>query len=79
MSDFVSRVNLRGTGHALEFATDTKDLGFSKAVYGFGAGIVYLGYMLFEVPSNLFLKDALGRSGSERSQEPRKIRGACQE
>src|SRR5499425_3929038 len=33
-----------------------KDLGFSQAVYGFGAGIVYLGYMLFEVPSNLLLE-----------------------
>jgi MFS family permease len=33
-----------------------KDLGFSEAVYGFGAGIVYLGYMLFEVPSNLLLE-----------------------
>src|SRR5215831_14788828 len=32
------------------------DLGFSEAVYGFGAGIVYLGYMLFEVPSNLLLE-----------------------
>src|SRR5215472_13337255 len=30
-----------------------KDLGFSEAVYGFGAGIVYLGYMLFEIHSNL--------------------------
>ena len=33
-----------------------KDLGFSESVYGFGAGIVYLGYMLFEIPSNLFLE-----------------------
>jgi D-galactonate transporter len=33
-----------------------KDLGFSAAVYGFGAGIVYLGYMLFEIPSNLLLE-----------------------
>jgi MFS family permease len=33
-----------------------KDLGFSEEVYGFGAGIVYLGYMLFEIPSNLFLE-----------------------
>src|SRR5689334_21884554 len=31
------------------------DLGFSDAVYGFGAGIFYVGYLLFEVPSNLFL------------------------
>jgi MFS family permease len=31
------------------------DLGFSDAVYGVGAGIFFLGYMLFEVPSNLLL------------------------
>ena len=31
------------------------DLGFSPAVYGFGAGIFFLGYVLFEVPSNLIL------------------------
>ena len=34
----------------------TTDLGFSESVYGFGAGIVYFGYMLFEVPSNLLLQ-----------------------
>ena len=33
-----------------------KDLKFSEAVYGFGAGIVYLGYALFEIPSNLLLE-----------------------
>src|SRR3984893_2135436 len=33
-----------------------KDLGFSEAVFGFGAGIGYLGYMLFEIPSNLLLE-----------------------
>jgi sugar phosphate permease len=32
------------------------DLGFSEAVYGFGAGIFFLGYLLFEIPSNLFLE-----------------------
>ncbi len=31
------------------------DLGFSDAVYGLGAGIFFLGYFLFEVPSNLLL------------------------
>jgi MFS transporter, ACS family, tartrate transporter len=31
------------------------DLGFSPAVYGFGAGILFLGYVLFGVPSNLIL------------------------
>ena len=31
------------------------DLGFSEAVYGFGAGVFFLGYFLFEVPSNIIL------------------------
>ena len=31
------------------------DLGFSNTVYGFGAGIFFLGYVLFEVPSNIIL------------------------
>jgi len=30
-------------------------LGFSGSVYGFGAGIFFIGYFLFEVPSNLVL------------------------
>jgi MFS family permease len=33
-----------------------EDLGFSDAAYGFGAGIFYLGYLLFEIPSNLLLE-----------------------
>jgi len=31
------------------------DLGFSEAVYGFGAGIFFFGYFIFEVPSNIIL------------------------
>lgn len=31
-------------------------LGFSDAVYGLGAGIFFIGYFLFEVPSNLVLQ-----------------------
>lgn len=31
------------------------DLGFSNTVYGIGAGIFYLAYAVFEVPSNLIL------------------------
>ena len=31
-------------------------LGFSEAVYGTGAGIFFIGYFLFEVPSNLALE-----------------------
>ncbi|MCB4806428.1 D-galactonate transporter [Methylobacterium brachiatum] len=32
------------------------DLGFNDAVYGLGAGIFFIGYFLFEVPSNLLLE-----------------------
>jgi D-galactonate transporter len=32
------------------------DLGFSPAVFGFGAGIFFLGYIVFEIPSNLALQ-----------------------
>jgi len=31
------------------------DMGFSDTVYGFGAGVFFIGYALFEVPSNLIL------------------------
>ncbi len=37
------------------------DLGFSDAAYGFSAGIFYLGYLLFEIPSNLVL-ERIGRA-----------------
>ena len=47
---YIDRVNI---GFAkLQMA---QDLGFSDAVYGFGAGIFFLGYFVFEVPSNLLL------------------------
>lgn len=35
--------------------TMNKALGFSSAVYGFGGGIFFLGYFIFEVPSNILL------------------------
>lgn len=47
---FVDRVNI---GFAA--LTMNKDLGFSPAVFGFGAGIFFWGYFLFEVPSNIIL------------------------
>ncbi|HCW21473.1 MFS transporter, partial [Achromobacter sp.] len=31
------------------------DLGFSDAVYGLGASVFFIGYLLFEVPSNMIL------------------------
>jgi MFS family permease len=48
---FLDRVNV---GFAkLQMASA---LGYSDAVYGFGAGIFFLGYFLFEVPINLLLE-----------------------
>ncbi|PZP04442.1 MAG: MFS transporter [Pseudomonas protegens] len=38
------------------------DLKFSEAVYGLGAGIFFVGYLLFEIPSNI----ALHRFGARR-------------
>lgn len=35
--------------------TMNKALGFSSAIFGIGSGIFFLGYFLFEVPSNLIL------------------------
>jgi MFS family permease len=33
----------------------SKDVGITDAMFGFGAGLFYLGYLLLEVPSNLML------------------------
>jgi D-galactonate transporter len=33
-----------------------KDLGFTDTAYGIGAGVFFIGYFLFEVPSNLILE-----------------------
>jgi ACS family tartrate transporter-like MFS transporter len=41
--------------------TMNPDLGFSNAVFGFGAGIFFLGYFLAEIPSNLILNKAGAR------------------
>jgi ACS family tartrate transporter-like MFS transporter len=35
--------------------TMNQDLGFTAQMYGFGAGIFFVGYFIFEIPSNLFL------------------------
>jgi ACS family tartrate transporter-like MFS transporter len=47
---YVDRVNIGFA--ALQM---NEDLGLSAAMYGFGAGIFFLGYAMFEVPSNLVL------------------------
>jgi len=33
-----------------------QDLGFSSTIYGTGSGVFFLGYFLFEIPSNLILE-----------------------
>ncbi len=33
-----------------------QDLGFSSTIYGIGSGVFFLGYFLFEIPSNLILE-----------------------
>jgi MFS transporter, ACS family, tartrate transporter len=48
---YVDRANI-----AVAALTMNKDLGFSAFTYGLGAGIFFLGYVLFEVPSNLVLE-----------------------
>ena len=36
--------------------TMNRDLGFSPTVFGFGAGVFFIGYFLFAVPANLILR-----------------------
>src|ERR1044072_5971175 len=47
---YLDRVNVTFAQDQLE-----ADLGFSVAVYGFGAGVFFIAYFIFEVPSNLAL------------------------
>jgi MFS transporter, ACS family, tartrate transporter len=48
---FLDRVNVGFA--ALQM---NEDLGFSDTVYGIGAGIFFIGYFVFEIPSNLILE-----------------------
>ncbi|RDV00603.1 MFS transporter [Trinickia dinghuensis] len=49
--NFLDRVNIGFA--ALQM---NKDLGLSPSAYGFAAGILFIGYVAFEVPSNLVLQ-----------------------
>jgi MFS transporter, ACS family, tartrate transporter len=42
--------------------TMNRDLGFTPAVFGFGAGLVFLSYALFQLPANI----VLARVGAKR-------------
>ena len=48
---YIDRVNVGFAAQALQ-----RDLHLSDTAYGFGAGLFFLGYCLFEVPSNLILE-----------------------
>src|SRR5579863_10387451 len=48
---FIDRTNAGLAAHTMN-----GDLGFSPAVYGFGAGIFFIGYALFQVPANVILE-----------------------
>jgi ACS family tartrate transporter-like MFS transporter len=48
---YIDRVNIGFAATELQ-----RDLGLSAAQYGFGAGLFFLGYCLFEIPSNLLLE-----------------------
>jgi ACS family tartrate transporter-like MFS transporter len=48
---FLDRVNV---GYAALQMTDA--LGFSKTIYGFGAGIFFVGYFLLEIPGSLLVE-----------------------
>jgi MFS transporter, ACS family, tartrate transporter len=49
--NFLDRVNVGYAALAMN-----ADLGFTPAIYGAGAGIFFVGYILFEIPSNLALQ-----------------------
>src|ERR1700751_5028766 len=48
---YLARVNVSFAG-----LTMNHDLGLSQTAFGFGAGIFFLAYFVFEVPSNLLLE-----------------------
>ncbi|AWA40063.1 MFS transporter [Pseudomonas sp. 22105] len=49
--NYIDRVNIGFVRSHLE-----TDLGIGAAAYGFGAGLFFIGYALFEVPSNMLLQ-----------------------
>ena len=53
------------------------DLGLDEKVYGLGAGMFYVGYMLFEVPSNLILHRVGARRWISRIMVSWGIISAC--
>src|SRR6201994_1737757 len=53
---YIDRTNI-----SVAALTMNKDLGFTAYIYGWGAGIFFFAYFLFEIPSNLILERAGAR------------------
>jgi ACS family tartrate transporter-like MFS transporter len=50
VANFIDRVNVSFAALGM-----SADLGLSGTAYGFGAGVFFIGYLLFQVPANLIL------------------------
>ena len=70
--NFLDRTNV-----AFAALTINQDVGLTAAQFGYGAGILFIGYCLFEVPSNVALyrvergfgsRASWSRGGSSRSR-----------
>jgi ACS family tartrate transporter-like MFS transporter len=48
---YIDRTNI-----AVAALTMNKDLGFSATIFGLGAGVFFIGYFIFEIPSNVILE-----------------------
>jgi hypothetical protein len=73
---YLDRVNVTFAQDKLE-----SDLGFSGAVYGFGAGVFFIAYFFLEVPSTSRCTGSVRASGSRASCSPgessRRARCSC--
>lgn len=56
--NYIDRVNIGFVRAHMEH-----DLGIGAAAYGLGAGLFFIGYMLFEVPSTSFCRKSALASG----------------
>ena len=50
LAAYIDRINIGFAGVALK-----KEFGFSNTIFATGAGLFFIGYFLFEVPSNMLL------------------------
>ena len=60
--NFLDRVNVGFAALAMN-----EDLGFTPEIFGFGAGIFFVGYILFEIPAISLCTNSARASGSRAS------------